>query len=129
MMKRINISEAEWKVMQTLWQNAPLELKDIKAHLTDTPDWSNTTVRTLLMRLVKKGAVLTDKSAGVFKYSPALPKSECVLHETKSFLQRIYHGSAAQFIASLAQHGALSEKERKEIIRIISHIKGGVENE
>ena len=57
-----NITEAEWKIMRVLWELSPLSLKEIVEELKKEKAWSNTTVRTLIVRLMDKGFIDADKS-------------------------------------------------------------------
>ena len=52
-MEKYNISESEWEVMQCLWEESNLTLKEIVERLEHT-DWSDTTIRTMVTRLVYK---------------------------------------------------------------------------
>lgn len=121
----VKISEAEWLIMNVLWETPELELKQITKKLAYDTDWTGGTVRTMLLRLIDKGAVEVDKTTGVYKYSPRVDRDMCVKAEAKSFLQRIYRGSVSQFVSSLAKDGDISEKERREILEIISSMKDG----
>ena len=88
--KTVKISEAEWSIMKVLWDGCEesgrgMTLGEIVSSLTDSTGWSNTTIRTLIIRLAEKGAVEIDKSTGVYKYTPKTSKSECVKEEVDSF--------------------------------------------
>ena len=81
--KTVKISEAEWSIMKVLWDGCEknergMTLGEIVQELTETTGWSNTTIRTLVIRLSEKGAVDIDKTTGVYKYTPKTSKSDCV---------------------------------------------------
>lgn len=106
-----NISEAEWKVMECLWGKSNLTLKEIAESLKDT-EWSYTTIRTLVTRLVEKGVVGADKSSSSnFRYFPIAPEKECRVQETKSFLTRVFDGSVAMMLSTLVKQEELSKEE------------------
>ena len=121
--KKINISESEWYIMNVLWDNEGLELKEITNKLMDNTNWKSATIRTMLLRLINKGFVKADTSTGVYKYFAIIDKENCVKEEAKSFLDRIYKGSISQFISSFAKSGDISEKEKNEILEIISSME------
>ena len=96
--KTVKISEAEWSIMKVLWDGCEksgrgMTLGEIVAQLSETTDWSNTTIRTLIIRLSEKGAVSIDKTTGVYKYTPNFSKDECMRSEVNSFIDRVFSGS------------------------------------
>ena len=123
MAKKISISPAEWEVMQPLWRRAPLELSELIAGLPQDRPRSHQIIRTMLLRLEKKGAVTVDRSEKNFKYSPAVSQEICVSEEVAHFLSRVFDGSASGLVLSLAKSGQLSKKERAEILHIIESIE------
>lgn len=124
-MSKYNISEAEWKVMECLWGKPNLTLKEIAESLKDT-DWSYTTIRTLVTRLVEKGVVGADKSSSSnFRYFPIAPEKECRVQETKSFLTRVFDGSVAMMLSTLVKQEELSKEEISELKKIIDSMDGG----
>lgn len=127
--KTVKISEAEWSIMKVLWEGCErtgrgLTLGEIVQGLAEQTGWSNTTIRTLIIRLAEKGAVDIDKSTGVYKYTPKTSKSDCVKSEVDSFVKRVFDNSAYNLMASLVREGNLTEKERKDIIEILREIDG-----
>ncbi|WP_027623280.1 BlaI/MecI/CopY family transcriptional regulator [Clostridium lundense] len=124
-MGKYNISEAEWKVMTCLWKESNLTLKQISQNLKDTK-WSYSTIRTLVTRLMEKGAIDADKSSSSnFKYFPVVSEKECKVQETKNFLTRVFNGSVSMMISALAKQEELSSKEVEELKKIIESMDGG----
>lgn len=126
--KQVKLSEAEWYIMNVLWENQKLEkdaleLKQITKELKEQTGWSSGTVRTMLLRLIDKGAVSVDQTTGVYKYSTLIDKKRCVQEEASSFLERIYQGSISQFVACFAKEGKISKEEREEILQLINQMK------
>ena len=74
----ISISESEWQVMQAVWSGPPKTLPEILSSLQAT-GWSKTTIQTYLARLVKKGALTTQRQGKGYLYYPALSQSQCQL--------------------------------------------------
>ena len=96
----ISISESEWQVMQAVWSGPPKTLPEILSSLQAT-GWSKTTIQTYLARLVKKGALTTQRQGKGYLYYPALSQSQCQLEESKSFLHRVYGGSLLEELKTL----------------------------
>lgn len=110
MRQRISISESEWQVMKVLWGEAPRTLPEILDSLRDT-GWSKTTIQTYLARLVKKGALTTERQGKGYLYFPAVTQDECQLAESRSFLQRVYDGSLSKMVLGFVQSGDLTQEE------------------
>lgn len=126
--KTVKISEAEWSIMKVLWDGCAengrgMTLGEIVQCLTESTGWSNTTIRTLIIRLAEKGAVEIDKTTGVYKYTPKSSKTDCVKCEVDSFIARVFDDSTFNLMASLVRVGNLTEKEREEIINILGNIR------
>ena len=127
-MDKIKVSDAEWRIMKVLWGGADRTLGEIIEALGEENHWSYTTVRTLLVRLVEKKAVEADKSTGVYRYRAIYDEKECVKVEVRSFLSRVFDNSPVRLIAALVEDGEIDEKERKEILRLLSELHGEEEN-
>ena len=94
MNNEINISESEWTVMEYLWNNPMVTITEIRKALSST-GWSDSTIKTLVRRLVSKNAVAINDEAATFRYYPLISQQECRLKETKSFINRVYDGSVS----------------------------------
>lgn len=111
--------------MTCLWKEPNLTLKQISQNLKDTK-WSYSTIRTLVTRLMEKGAIDADKSSSSnFKYFPIVQEKECKVQETKNFLTRVFNGSVSMMISTLAKQEELSPKEVAELKEIIESMDGG----
>lgn len=118
----IAISEAESAVMKVLWDNSPLCCNDVVEALADDHDWQEATVKTLLNRLLKKGALHSEKDGRRFLYSPILTKEEWLSAESDSLLQRLFGGKLAPLVAHFGAHKRLSKKEVAELKALIDRM-------
>src|SRR5688572_33466798 len=84
------ISGAEWEVMKVLWEASPLTGTEVAERMGSHPK----TVKTLLGRLVKKGALRFTEEANRYLYRPVFGREKYVADESKSFLQRVFGGEA-----------------------------------
>lgn len=119
MQKHISISESEWAVMKIVWNEPPKALQDILSGLKNT-GWSSTTIQTYLARLVKKGALTTQRQGRGYLYYPAVSENDCRFAESRSFLNRVYDGSLSQMVKGFVKSGSLSEAELEELKKLIS---------
>lgn len=115
----ISISESEWAVMETIWNEPPRTLQDVLSSLKHT-GWSTTTIQTYLARLVKKGALTTQRQGKGYLYYPAVAEDDCRLAESRNFLNRVYNGSLSQMVKGFVKSGSLSEDEISELKKLIA---------
>ncbi len=115
-----DISDSEWSVMEALWERAPQTASEVTRTLKPTMKWAENTVRTLLTRLVEKGALKTDaNTSGTRIYLPAVKREACVRAESDSFLQRVFQGAAKPLLIHFAQNSKLTPEEVKELKKLL----------
>jgi len=115
-----DISESEWFVMEALWESSPQTASELTKTLRPTMNWAENTVRTLLTRLLDKGALKTDENAsGTRTYLPAVKRESCVRAEGESFMQRIFGGAAKPLLVHFAQNSKLTSEEVRELKKIL----------
>ncbi|MGV3660486.1 MAG: BlaI/MecI/CopY family transcriptional regulator [Prosthecobacter sp.] len=119
----VAITEAEWSVMELLWEQSPRNSQEIASLLETRQGWKRATVLTLLTRLVAKGALETEAQGNRFLYSPAVQRSACVAEETRSFLERMFGGALQPLLAHVAEHHELSRKDISELKALLDEIK------
>lgn len=119
MNQQISISESEWRVMKIIWNDPPKTLQEILEKLKGS-EWSKTTIQTYLARLVKKGALTTERQGKGYLYYPAVSETNCQLAESRHFLNRIYNGSLAQMVKGFVSSGSLSDSELNELKKLIA---------
>jgi len=113
------ISEAEWEVMKTIWENNPCTSNEIIESLEDTTEWMPKTIKTLITRLVKKNVLGFNAEGRVYYYYPLLTRQECVKAESKSFLKRIYNGTLKSMLINFIDENELSKEEICELKEIL----------
>lgn len=114
------ISDAEWEVMQVLWESAsPMTAQEVIDRLASAKAWNPRTVKTLLNRLMKKGAVTHRAMGKMYVYSPAVSEEECFREERRHFLRRIYGGALTPMIAHFLKDERLTREEIEQLKRIL----------
>jgi BlaI family penicillinase repressor len=115
-----DISESEWNLMEALWESSPHTASELTKTLRPTMNWAENTVRTLLTRLIDKGAIKTgENSSGTRTYLPAVKREACVRAEGESFMQRIFGGAAKPLLVHFAQNSKLTAEEVRELKKIL----------
>ena len=118
------IADSEWRVMQVLWEHGPQTANDVVNSLSGEVNWKPRTIKTLISRLVKKGAVKVTEEGYRYQYSAAVDESECIRSETKSFIHRVYQGTMSPALAAFLEDTDLSTQEIDELQEILDKKKG-----
>jgi BlaI family transcriptional regulator, penicillinase repressor len=113
------ISDAEWKVMKPLWEKNPLTAREVVEALASETTWKPKTIHTLLTRLVKKGALSVTKQTREYLFTPLVKADECRRQESRSFLERVFDGEVAPFLACFVRDNKLSKSEIAELKQIL----------
>ena len=113
------ISDAEWTVMKVLWSRSPLAASDIIAELEQTEQWHPKTVKTLLNRLVGKGALGFSREGKAYLYHPIVSEADCAGAASDAFLSRVFGGSLKPMLAHFMEKKRLSPEELKELKRLL----------
>jgi BlaI family penicillinase repressor len=93
---------------------------ELTRRLTPSTHWAENTVRTLLGRLVDKGALaLGENAAGTRTYHPAVSRETCVKAEGASFLQRVFRGAAKPLLVHFAQGSKLTPEDVRELKKLL----------
>jgi BlaI family penicillinase repressor len=114
------ISDAEWRVMQLLWQKAPQSAQEIIKQLSTLVDWKPKTIKTLLTRLVQKKAVEYHVDGRLYQYFPIVNQEMCRRSERKSFLRRVYGGSLKPLLTAFIEEEKLSAQEITDLKKILA---------
>ena len=117
------ITEAEYAVMEALWAEAPLTANAVADAVGPTRGWSLATVKTLLSRLVAKGAVGTEPQGKRFLYSPLIERADYLGGESRRLVERLFGGSAAGLFAHLAEAEALTAADLDQIEELLRELK------
>jgi BlaI family penicillinase repressor len=115
------ISDAEWEVMKVIWDvSGSLTASEVVGRLeAGGTRWKPRTIKTLLARLVQKGAVRADPGADAagrtFRYRAAVSRDACVRSESRWFLSRVFDGAVAPALLHFLQSGKLSQEEIRQL--------------
>lgn len=114
-----SISDSEWEIMKVLWERAPRTAGQIVAELAPGRKWHPRTVKTLVGRLVRKGAVSVEVAGRQYLYRANVSRDACRREEARSFLSRVFDGAAAPAVVQFIREGNLSAREIEELRRIL----------
>lgn len=117
------ISEAEMQVLQLLWDDSPLGATEIAERVEGGRDWSLTTVKTLLARLVAKGAVTAKPEGRKYLYAPAVEREDVATAQARGIVDRLFGGRLSPLVAHLAEQKPLDAEDIAELEALIRSLK------
>jgi BlaI family transcriptional regulator, penicillinase repressor len=122
----VAISAAESVVMQVLWlRKSPMATEDVIAALASKEKWQASTVKTLLNRLLKKGAIKAQLDGRRYLYSPLIAREQWLSDESSSLLDRLFGGRVAPLVAHFSQTRKLSKKDLADLKKLIQELDPG----
>ena len=121
---KVNLSDAEWKLMNLLWEQSPRTIMELTAAAWEDTGWSKNTVITMLSRLEAKGAVRHEEGGRAKLYFPDVSQTEAAREETKNFLDKVYGGSLGLMMSAMVDSRALSEADIAELSAILDKAGG-----
>ena len=124
-MKQVpQISQAEYEVRKIIWKYAPIATSQVVERLSDSK-WSPKTIQTMLLRLVKKGALANEKQGRSFVYTPLVGAEEYRLQASHRFLDRLYDGALGSMVLNFIEQDQLSEEEIQSLKALLDGMDKG----
>lgn len=125
----MQISEAESRVMSVLWESGSATADEVFKAIGSEEGWQEPTVKTLLNRLLGKGAVRAEAEGRRYRYHPLLKREDWVMEESQGLLGRLFNGRVAPMVAYFSKHGQLSQKDLADLKRLISELDDGAQDD
>ena len=118
----MNITEAESRIMEVLWRRGSCTAEQVVEALSESTDWREGTVKALINRLLKKGAVSAEADGRRFVYTAVESRTDWVQVESRSFLQRMFGGKVAPLVAHFSERGELSPSDIAALRKLVKDL-------
>lgn len=122
--KNLTLTEAEWTVMECLWEKSPRTGRETVEWLDRRMGWTRSTTLTMLRRLEAKGAVAGDTEGELKTFRPLIAREEVAAQETENLLDRVYKGSLSLLVSNLTRKQSLPQNEIDELYAILREMEG-----
>lgn len=119
----IKVSDSELQLMRLLWDEAPLTATELAERVGKDRNWSITTVKTMLSRLVAKGAIFAEADGRRFNYRPALERATIAALQADRLVDRLFGGRISPLVAQLAEQRNLDPADIEELEQLIRKLK------
>lgn len=121
MSKPTKIPPSEWEIMEILWNESPLSAAEIFERMPPDTSWSVKTVRAFLDRLLQREAVSRRKIHGMFVFEPVFLRNDCLRQQSKSFLEKFFHGNPISMIAHFLEEENLSDEDVQRLRNLLDN--------
>ena len=121
----MRISDAEAVVMHVLWERGTLAADEVVAALAGRHAWAEPTIKTLLNRLLNKGAVEAVRDGRRYRYSPVLQRDAWLARQSEGLIDRLFGGRIVPLVAHLSEHNKLSQDDIAELRRLVERLEDG----
>jgi predicted transcriptional regulator len=120
----MRFSDTEWTVLLPLWERAPATAREVHAAVGDANAWSYSTVRSLLARLVQKGALAEGRRGNQVLYTPRVTRTEAQRSALRSLVERAFGGRFGSLVQHLCEAERLTPSERRALERALDEAAG-----
>ena len=124
MNKKVSISDSELEVLKELWETPVLTARQLSDRLLKRTDWSEPTIKTLLLRLLQKHAVKRSREGNVFVYSAEIGREEYRYMAGRSLLDRLFNGVAGDLLTCFVKNGEMSAEEIESLKKLLDEASG-----
>ena len=118
-----HITDAEWEVMRVVWANDRVTSKKVISILQEKMDWTQSTIKTILGRLVEKGVLNTEQEGRKFIYIANIEEKEAVRDYAEDIFNRICNKKVGNVIGSIIEDHVLSFDDIKRLEEILEKKK------
>lgn len=115
------ISDSEWEVMKIIWSKEEATANEIIEKLKGKQEWKNTTIKSLINRLLNKEAIGFRKNVKEYFYYPLISEEEYIKEESKSFLKKVFNGSLNEMVLNLVKSEKLTQEDINELRDILNN--------
>ena len=123
MEKKLDLTQAEWLLMEKLWAQSPQTGRELTCAMQAQTGWSRSTTLTLLRRLAEKGAVRYEESGSVRTFFPNITRERAAVRQTRDLLGRVYHGSLSMLVSAMTREEALPQEEIDELYALLNEME------
>jgi BlaI family penicillinase repressor len=115
----MKLTDAEWTLMNALWRKQPATAREIADVLPQEVNWAYTTIKTMLDRLVEKGALSESKKGVTSVYSSLITKSSARTSALKALANHAFDGAFGSLVHFLIEDKKLSPREKKSLLEAL----------
>jgi len=117
--KNYELTEGEWAIIQAVWENEPCAAPTLQEKLEDRKNWTYSTVKTLMDRMVTKGLLKTERIRNLILYHSVITRRQAQKSEVMRTVKRAFDGAFTPMMQFMLDNHALSQKQLNELEALI----------
>lgn len=117
------LTDAEWSVMQVLWNGKKFSLGEVVDAMKPVTGWSRNTVHTYLTRMENKGLVMINRTAEPHSYAATISREDCARQERRALLNKVYGGATGDLIAAFLKESSITPQERERLRKLLDDME------
>lgn len=115
MRNRIELTEAEWRILEVVWQREHCTAPDVQEALEPSTGWAYSTVKTLMDRMADKGLLETERIRKMILFRPGIKRVQAQRAEVVRAARRAFSGAFSPLVEFLLNDDKLSKEELKHL--------------
>jgi BlaI family penicillinase repressor len=119
MTRKYELTEAEWEIIQVVWEHEPCAAPAVQEELAARKKWTYSTVKTLMDRMVAKGLLATERIRNLILYRSAISQQDAQRGELLRTVKRAFGGAFTPMMQFMLESDALSQNELGELQTMI----------
>ena len=119
----MRLTDPEWRLMHVLWDRSPRTAREVHDEVSPETDWAYTTVKTMLDRLVEKGALDAAREGRTTAYDPRITRDRARRSALQGLLDRAFDGTFGALVHHLAEGRRLSPRDRRALEELLEESK------
>ena len=113
----MRISDGELKLMEIIWDNAPIRSGELVTMAYYRLEWKKSTVYTVVKKLANKGIIKSENAV----ITPLCTRDEIMTEKSESLITKGYGGSLPMFLTAFLQKERLTKAEAEELKKLIDN--------
>lgn len=109
------ITPSEWELMRIVWTKGQLYSRELIDLMQAKRSWSDSTIKTLLRRLVKKGLLQTEKQDRRFLYTATISETEAMNGSAQQLFDHLCAMKKGETLLNLIQHVELTQTDIQKL--------------
>ncbi len=122
--RNYELTEGEWAIIGAVWDNEPCAAPTVQEVLEKQKNWSYSTVKTMMDRMVSKRLLKPKRIRNLILYRSAITKQEAQSGEIMRAVKRAFDGALTPMMQFLIDNKNLSQKQQNELEAMIKSKKG-----
>ena len=114
------LTEAEWEIMQVIWEKEPCAAGTVQEALAATRNWCYATVKLTMDRMVAKGFLQIERIRNLQLFHSCISEVEARRGEFRRMLTRAFGGAMTPMLKFLIEHEGLSKDEAAELRQFVN---------